>query len=136
MKVIPALLLVLTLFDKSHTNATDPKISCSDLKDLVFIGRVFISLSSTKKNSDIGVDFFLSTNERKDHVSISIYDWAGLETNSFNPLKKTYIIIHGYKSGGTKSWVLALKDKLLDSVSKEKRIFFGFVLCNLYTLAS
>ena len=114
----PIVLFALLLIHQNHlyTKAQPGGITCSDFKSMAFVGSVLVSFSSKLRN-DVGVDFYLSTELKREHVKISSSDWSPLRDNFFDPTKKTYIIVHGYKSGGTKSWVLNLKNKILDAVS-------------------
>ncbi|XP_014226311.1 pancreatic lipase-related protein 2-like [Trichogramma pretiosum] len=92
----------------------DSGITCSDFKNMAVVGSI-LKIFSSKTREDVGVDFFLSTREQRQPAELSIVNWSALQSSGFDPTKKTYIVIHGYKSGGRKSWVLDLKDKLLDA---------------------
>ena len=92
------------------------EITCQELTNIAVIGIIFISTSSKEKN-EVPVNFYLSTNKQRTQTKVGPENWAALKSSGFDPSLKTFIIIHGYKSGGTKPWVLEMKDKLLDTVS-------------------
>ncbi|CAB0038012.1 unnamed protein product [Trichogramma brassicae] len=96
----------------------DSGITCSDFKNMAVVGSI-LKIFSSKTREDVGVDFFLSTTEQRQPAELSIINWSALQSSGFDPTKRTYIVIHGYKSGGRKSWVLDLKDKLLDAYFAE-----------------
>ncbi|KAJ8666976.1 hypothetical protein QAD02_008638 [Eretmocerus hayati] len=96
-----------------ESSSETTSISCSDFKQTA-IGYLLSHLSSSKKDS-VEVDFYLATNTLRSPEKIDIVVASVVLQNSgFDPSKKTFIVIHGYKSGGRKGWVMELKDRLLD----------------------
>lgn len=116
MRAALVLFLVIILFKRPFA---EMQITCFDLRNGSMIG--YLLFFTSKNNSDFQVNFFLSTNEDKDPEDISTEElyrrWPNLLMNGFDPLKKTTIIIHGYKNSAGHSWVLEMKDRLLDTVS-------------------
>lgn len=119
MKAVLALFLgAVVLFQNSITQNTKAEITCSDLRDDSLIGAVLFFTSN--EHTRFSVSFFLSTKRNKDPALITTVDWSALQTHAFDPFQKTYIIIHGYKNNANYSWVLEMKDELLEAVSTEK----------------
>lgn len=116
------LLIFLLTFLSSTTDAIHFQISCADLKNVVVVGQFFLAASNSG-TSDVSVKYYLSTAKHRESVEIAPFDWSGLETSEFDISKKTFIVIHGFKSGGQKPWVLLLKDKIIDAVSISCRTF-------------
>ena len=102
--------------ETADTSSIVENITCSDFESLPLLGPLLLLTSSfIKLKSD--VNFLVSTLENKDPVDIDESDWSGLKNISFSPSKRTYIIIHGYYGSSEDSWILGLKDKLLNRVS-------------------
>ncbi|XP_003425032.1 pancreatic lipase-related protein 2 [Nasonia vitripennis] len=112
MKAVLLIFLVTLLY--SAKDARSFQISCADLKSVVVIGQAFLAFSNSGTD-DVPVRYYLSTAKHRQSVEIASFDWSGLETGEFDVSKKTFIVIHGFKSGGQKSWVLLLKDKIIDA---------------------
>lgn len=91
-------------------------ISCLDLKKVNVFGNIMYRFASTKRR-DFDVDFYVATRKHRDHTKIDMGEISTLENSGFDPSLKTILLLHGYKSGGTKTWVVELKDRLLDAVS-------------------
>lgn len=116
MRAALVLFLVNIFFAKSFTHDAKKRIACEDFKNESSIGRMLVYFSKSNR-TEFAVNFYLSTNTKTDPVDISTRDWSGLEANAFDPLKKTHIIIHGYKSHSKKPWVSEMKNNLLSAVS-------------------
>lgn len=94
------------------------KIDCKNFKESSIIGNILHKVRS-KNFGDFKVHFSVSTIKKK-HTYGLMSLWSGLRSSEFDPSKKTYLIIHGYKSGGDKDWVLDLKDAIIKTVSLKK----------------
>lgn len=110
------------LLTQLWTNVTgNREIACEDLKKgNVFEKLIYYSGSSKPKN--FTADFYVSTRTNRNETRINISEIETLENSGFDPSLKTIILFHGYKSSGRKSWILDLKEKLLDAVSRKHLI--------------
>lgn len=93
------------------------------MKKVNTLGNLLYRLSS-KKQADFEVYFNVATRKHRDHVRIDLNNITTLEDSSFDPSLKTIILIHGYQSTGENDWVIELKEKLLDAVSRVIMNFF------------
>lgn len=109
--VVLALLLCSNL-------AKSEDIDCADLKKVNVFGNLMYRFGSTKR-IDFQVDFYVATRKHRNHTKIQMGEVSTLKDSGFDPTLKTILLLHGYKSGGTKTWVVQLKNKILDSVSQK-----------------
>lgn len=91
-------------------------IKCEDVAHSTFFGKV-TSFFGSSSDLEIKVDFYLSTNHNYFPMRVNFDDVKSLHYYGFDRSAKTIILIHGYRSGGLKRWVIQLKDKLLNMVS-------------------
>lgn len=67
---------------------------------------------------NFSVTFSIATEKGRDPLEIESLRVESLEEfNHFDPLKKTYLIIHGFWSNGNVSWVKEMTEAILDTVS-------------------
>ncbi|KAL7287238.1 hypothetical protein TKK_0018370 [Trichogramma kaykai] len=92
-----------------------PRIHCSDITVSSMVGKILLQ-TSTNEPINRMVDFWIASNNHRHAVKILSNDWPELgafNSSSFDPTRKTVIIIHGYKSAGSVSWVIGMKEHLL-----------------------
>ncbi|KAL4237011.1 hypothetical protein ACF0H5_005395 [Mactra antiquata] len=63
--------------------------------------------------SDIGVRFLLHTRHNKDIYELLTSDTVDITRSHYDGTKATKFIIHGYRDNGRESWVIRMKDALL-----------------------
>ena len=68
----------------------------------------------------INTRFLLYTRVNPDlYMRVDRYDEDSLHYSTFNPLRKTFFVIHGYtENGAREDWINDIKDLLLQLVSK------------------
>ncbi|XP_058807985.1 pancreatic triacylglycerol lipase-like [Phymastichus coffea] len=107
-------LVIASLFHRRESLARgeSQRVTCSDIghNPAGWLAKHFSS--DTTKAFDL--KFYISTNWKKEPVQIDTNDWSQLASSGFDTSSKTFIIIHGYFSGGQQPWVLELKNVLLD----------------------
>ncbi|KAJ8666953.1 hypothetical protein QAD02_008615 [Eretmocerus hayati] len=86
-------------------------MDCSDISDNI-PGMLMKWFKSNSKIKRVQPDLYLSTREMKNAAYVGPKNWSDLQY--LDPLRSTYIIIHGYRSSGKKPWVQDLKDKILE----------------------
>lgn len=107
------------------------EFECGDMGNSSYLQRFLKWGAKYSKPKNFTVDFFLSTRKHRQELLIELNDTSILEKSGFDPSSKTILLIHGYRAFGRKSWVLELKDKLLDAVSNHKLFFYSFELNDL-----
>ncbi|XP_023318346.1 pancreatic lipase-related protein 2-like [Trichogramma pretiosum] len=120
MKSVSFCCLVLFL-SYSFGSEFDVKILCKDIRNRDFLGQVAY-WTSTLHPYRQQTNFFVSSNKHRYAEKIYKNMWYNLiniDDGSFDPKKKTAIIIHGYRSGALNKWTIELKDKLLEAKLKD-----------------
>ncbi|KAL7293741.1 hypothetical protein TKK_0012809 [Trichogramma kaykai] len=111
MKSVSFCCLVLFL-SYSFGSEFDVKILCKDIRNHDFLGQVAY-WTSTLHPYRQQTNFFVSSNKHRYAEKIYKNMWYNLiniDDGSFDPKKKTAIIIHGYRSGALNKWTIELKD--------------------------
>ena len=98
----------------STLNTTN--ITCDDVANSTYFGKLERSLSSSKPLENLKVKFYLFTNSNRNETELDSEILKSLIFNSVNTHAKTIIIIHGYMSDGLEPWILEMKEKLLNRV--------------------
>lgn len=137
MKALPYFILVFALFNETYTqeyikeyskdvNYTK-NIDCKDFESLSLSSIIYFT-SAKKYTHPVEVDLYLATKKHKEPVRINSSLVESLKDGEFDPLKKSIIIIHGYRSTATEKWVLDMKEKLLEAVSSTSKLIN---MCNV-----
>lgn len=100
-------------FNKSFASF---KVSCKDFGLRHVFKTAYAFIGASTKKTDFDVKFKIETDIKKEALEINDPNWKLLRIN-FDPSKKTYLIIHGFMSTGNKSWVINLKNAILETVS-------------------
>lgn len=117
--MIVKLLLVVLLAQLCENFAIEDsyQLLCEDVKKGSTLAKVLFFVGKFMSPDSFSVNFYVSTQKHRKHTLVDVNDITSLNNTGFDPFLKTIIIIHGYKSGGTKKWVIKLKNGLLNAVS-------------------
>ena len=107
------LIIHCTIDQSSALNAT--KMTCNDVA-FSTVGKLEKALSSSTPLPNLKVKFYVFTNSHRNKTELEPDNWTSLHESGLNTDVKTVILIHGYRSHGLYSWILEIKDKLLDKV--------------------
>ena len=118
----PIVMFALLLLHQNRlfAEAQPEVIDCSDFESTSIpetIVAAFLVAFKSKSRKDVKVNFYLSTELIREHIEINSITWPYLRENSFDPNKKTYIIVHGYNSNGkntVKSKLIIFNVKMLE----------------------
>lgn len=120
------LLVVFTVLFTIDQSVETMEVTCDDFKGKFFMQGMTLFDRNKREVGDFNLKFSVATEMARDPLTIDSLDVKSLgELNYFDPVKKTYIVIHGFWSNGNASWVNELKDAILDTVSSvnEKQLY-------------
>ncbi|XP_045158432.1 inactive pancreatic lipase-related protein 1-like [Mercenaria mercenaria] len=67
-----------------------------------------------KSPAEVGVSFLLHTRQNRDKYQLLTKDVVDIRRSNFNGTKGTKFIIHGYRDDGRETWVVNMKNALLE----------------------
>ena len=98
-------------------------ITCNDIACSSLFGKLEKCVSSSNPLKNVKVQFHLFANSDRNGTVLNSDNLKNMQITGFDEKAKTILLIHGYRSSGTKSWVSEMKNKLLDRVG----VFLVFV---------
>ena len=92
------------------------EMSCNDVAFSTYFGKLEKALSSSTPLQNLKIKFYIFTNSHRNETKLESDNFASFHESCLSTGGKTVILIHGYRSHGLNSWILEIKDKLLDKV--------------------